>query len=186
MEGALGILERDAGWATGANIARFSRAVIVRESGDPKAALPDAVEASLETIDRGLSDTPVEFAEAVDCAVAAGEPAAIEELLQRVDALAPVQLLPLLDAEAGRARALLAEIRGDTESATMWFRRSIDLFRELMAPFHLARARVQFAELLDDHDDATVLRREAAEVFGALEAGPWLERARAAGSEVAV
>jgi tetratricopeptide (TPR) repeat protein len=186
MAAALGILEREAGWAAGANAARFSRAVIVRESGDPKAALPEALGASLETIDRGLSDAPLEFAEAVDCAVAAGEPAAIEELLQRVDALAPVQLLPLLDAEAARARALLAGTRGDSEEATLWFRRSIDLFRELMAPFHLARARIQFAELLGDTEDAAVLRREAAEVFGALEAGPWLERARAAGSEVAV
>ena len=106
------------------------------------------------------------------------------ELLERVDALKPVQLLPLLDAEAARARARLAAFRDDLAEAQKWFRRSIDLFRELGTPFYLARAQVQYAELLGDDADARALRDEAAATFETLGAAPWLERARALGSAV--
>ncbi len=93
-------------------------------------------------------------------------------------ALRPVQLIPLLDAEAMRARGRLAAHEHDFDTARRWFRRSIDLFRELETPFHLARAQLHYAELLGDADEARAPREEAAEVLEALGATPWLSRAR--------
>jgi len=101
----------------------------------------------------------------------------------RVDELAPVQLIPLLDAEATRARALLAACRDDATAAGQWFRRSIDLFRELTTPFCLARAQLQFAELVGDTDDARAARAEAVGAFERLGAIPWLTRAGERASE---
>ena len=129
-------------------VAKACRAMIRREAGEPKAALADARDASLATIASSFSHTPLEFGEAVECALAADAPDVIAQLLERIDELQPVQLIPLLDAEATRARAHLAVARGDTTAAAQWFRRSIDLFRELSTPFYLARAQLQYAELL--------------------------------------
>ena len=89
-------------------MARGGRAMIRREAGEPKAALADARDASLATIASSFSHTPLEFGEAVECALAADAPDVIAELLARIDELQPVQLIPLLDAEATRARAHLA------------------------------------------------------------------------------
>ncbi len=66
---------------------------------------------------QSLSHAPLEFGEAAECAIAADEPDAVRELLARVDALKPVQLIPMLDAEAMRARAQLAAYEGDVETA---------------------------------------------------------------------
>jgi tetratricopeptide (TPR) repeat protein len=178
------ILEQGTEWAENDMMAKGCRAMIEREAGEPKAALADALEASLATISSSFSHTPLEFGEAVECALAANEPDVIAELLARADELQPVQLIPLLDAEAMRARAHLAVARGDTTAAAQWFRRSIDLFRELSTPFYLARAQLQYAELLGDTADARAIRDEAAATFEALGAVPWLARARAASAEV--
>ena len=135
------------------------------------------------------SGVPVLFAEGVDCAFAAGRADVVEELLARVDALKPAQLIPLLDAEAARARARLAAARGEDQLADQWFRRAIDLFTELATPFHLARAQLEYAELLAiaGRPEAEIGRQrdEAAAVFTALRAKPWLARAAALGSRVA-
>jgi hypothetical protein len=90
-------------------------------------------------------------------------------------------MLPLLEAEATRARARLAAHRGEPESADRGFRRAIKMFGELQTPFYLARAQLEYAELLSatSRDAARVeaLRGEAAAVFEAVGARPWLERA---------
>jgi hypothetical protein len=109
----------------------------------------------------------------------------IAELLARIDELQPVQLIPLLDAESMRARALLARAGGDDATATQWFRRAIDLFRELSTPFYLARAQLQYAELVGDTDEGHAARDEAASAFEALGAAPWLARARSLSEAVA-
>jgi class 3 adenylate cyclase/tetratricopeptide (TPR) repeat protein len=189
MEGLLdplSVAAENEAWAENAAVARVARAVILRETGHPREALDDAREGAVASIASSLSHTPMDFAEAVECAFAANEPEVCAELLERVDALKPVQLLPLLDAEAARARARLATSRADVTEAQEWFRRSIDLFRELGTPFYLARAQLEYAELLGDHADARPLRDEAAATFEALGAAPWLERARALGSAVPV
>jgi tetratricopeptide (TPR) repeat protein len=186
MAKALELLEplsADTGWAEPMVMAQSARAVILREMDEPTRALGDARQAALSVIDRSLSHTPVEFAEAVECAFDADEPDVIRELLARIDALKPVQLIPLLDAEAMRARGRLAAAEGDLESAQRWFRRSIDLFRELETPFPLARALLQYSELLGAADEDRALRDEAVQLFESLAATPWLERARAGRTE---
>ena len=159
--------------------------MIQREAGEPKAALADARDASLATLASSFSHTPLAFGEAVECALAADAPDVIAQLLKQVDELQPVQLIPLLDAEATRARAHLAVARGDTTAAAQWFRRSIDLFRELSTPFYLARAQLQYAELVGETDEGHAARDEAASAFEALGAAPWLARARSLSEAVA-
>jgi class 3 adenylate cyclase/tetratricopeptide (TPR) repeat protein len=184
IEALLPTLERESEWAETAEVAKACRAMIQREAGEPKAALADARDASLATLASSFSHTPLSFGEAVECALAADAPDVIAQLLERVDELQPVQLIPLLDAEATRARAHLAVAGGDTTAAAQWFRRSIDLFRELSTPFYLARAQLYYAELLGDTPDGRAIRDEAAATFEALGAVPWLTRARPLASEV--
>jgi tetratricopeptide (TPR) repeat protein len=186
MAKALELLEPlsvDTGWAEPMVMAQSGRAGILREMDEPARALGEARQAALWVIDRSLSHGPVEFAEAVECAFDANELDVVRELLARIDALKPVQLIPLLDAEAMRARGRLAAADGDLESAQHWFRRSIDLTREHEAPFPLARAMLQYSEVLGAADEARALRDEAIELFEALGATPWLERARAGSTE---
>jgi class 3 adenylate cyclase/tetratricopeptide (TPR) repeat protein len=183
LEALLPMLEQEAEWAELMMMAKACRAMIRREAGEAKAALPDARDASLASISNSMSHTPLEFGEAVECALAANEPGVIAELLGLVDKLQPVQLLPLLDAEAARARAHLTAFDGDATTAAQWFRRAIDLFRELSTPFYLARAQLQYAELLGDAADGRAIRDESAAVFEALGAVPWLTRARSLASE---
>jgi tetratricopeptide (TPR) repeat protein len=115
----------------------------------------------------------------VDCAFAAGELDRVQQLIRAVDGFKPAQLLPLLEAEATRARARLAAHSGDLQAADELFRRAVALFRELETPFYLARAQLEYAELLvRSGRDGPDLRGEATLVFGALDAKPWLERAR--------
>jgi class 3 adenylate cyclase/tetratricopeptide (TPR) repeat protein len=184
MQALLEPLARPTGWAEVDSMVKTARAIIRRESGEPQEALSDAYEGASESI--GTSHSPWDFAEAIECALAAGEPDVVAELLAQLDALQPVQLLPLLDAEATRGRGRLASSRQDVIEARRWFRRSIDLFRELGTPFFLARAQLEYAELLAHDDEAPPLRDEAAATFEALRAVPWLERARTLGSAVPV
>ena len=177
-------LSEDTGWDETTLMAQSARASIQRAAGRPKEALADALEGALGVVDRSLSHAPLEFGEATDCAIAADEPDAVRELLTRIDALKPVQLIPMLDAEAMRARARLAAYEGDVEEAERWFRRSIELFRELATPFFQARAQIQYAELIGGVDDGVAAREEAASIFESLGATPWLERARPLTSEV--
>ncbi|MDX6658939.1 MAG: hypothetical protein QOH62_3732, partial [Solirubrobacteraceae bacterium] len=180
------VSEMDVGHRT---MATAARALIVRETGHPQEALADAREAALAVLPTGLSHMPLLFAEAVQTAFAAGEPAGAEELIERVDALQPAQLIPMLDAEAERARGRLAAHRGNGSAADQSFRRAIALFREMATPFALARAQIEHAELLsgtpDGAAEAQVLSEEAASAFDALGAKPWLERAQALRSVVA-
>jgi tetratricopeptide (TPR) repeat protein len=140
-------------------------------------------------IEGGSSEIPALFAETVDCAFGAGETRRVGELLAAVDELKPAQLLPLLDAEATRARARIALHRGDLDLADKHLRRAVGLFRELQTPFYLARAQLEYAELLARAgrapDDLERLRDEARGVFEMLGAKPWLTRANALHTAVA-
>ncbi len=179
----------DGGWSVVNHAAALCQAMLMRETGRAVEAVDDAVAAVLGVIEIAESGVPTMFAEGVDCAFAAGRTDIVEELLARVDALKPAQLLPLLDAEAARARARLAALRGEDQVAEQWFRRAIDLFTEFATPFHLARAQLEYAELLasTDRPEAEIAkpRDEAAALFADLKAEPWLERAAELGSRVA-
>jgi class 3 adenylate cyclase/tetratricopeptide (TPR) repeat protein len=174
------------GWSAVAHAHSVARAVIERETTGGREAVAEACEAARELLHGGTSEMPPVFAEAIDCAFAAGDMARVEELLATVDGLKPAQLIPLLDAEATRARARLAAYRGELETADELFRRAIGLFRELDTPFFLARAQLEYTELLARSGrDGGTLRQEPLAVFEALAATPWLERARALEGAVA-
>ncbi len=177
------------GWPDVEAQARLGRAMILRDTqraGESVSLAQDTFDSAAES---GVSHIPFEFAEAVDCALAADDPAVARALIERVDGLKPAQLLPLLEAEASRARARLAAHEGDVAGAERWFKRAVDHLRELATPFSLARAQLEYAELLasrgTDGDEAVALRAEAAKVFERLGARPWLARAEALGSAVA-
>jgi ATP/maltotriose-dependent transcriptional regulator MalT len=128
---------------------------------------------------------PALVAELLDSAFAAGDLDTVDIVLDAVDSLKPAQLIPLLDAEATRARARLMVVRGETATARQWFRRAIDLFRELETPFFLARPQLEYAELLAAAGEAPGAGLDEAQAtFESLGATPWLERARSLQSAV--
>ncbi len=176
-------------WAQLKPLALIARAVLLREDGRLAEAADAARSGTLDVIDSATAEGPMLFAEAVDCVLAADRVEDVRELLAGVDALQPAQLLPMLDAEAARARALLAAREQNADAAERWFERSIDLFREMETPFALARAQLQYAEWLSVTSARSPaidqLGDEAARRFEALDAKPWLDRARALSSAVA-
>ncbi|HZO78240.1 MAG TPA: adenylate/guanylate cyclase domain-containing protein [Solirubrobacteraceae bacterium] len=176
-------LGRAEGWSAVEGAEKVARVVIAREAAHGSGALADASEAVVQLLQGSTSEVPPLFAEVVECAFTAGEIDVVEELLAAVHGLKPAQLLPLLDAEAARARARLAEYRDDHDRADHHFRRAIALFRELETPFFLARSQLEYAQLLNhagrDAKEAERLREEAAGEFESLGARPWLERADA-------
>jgi tetratricopeptide (TPR) repeat protein len=186
LEKALGGAE---GWTAMQGAQTIVRAVIEREAGDSSQTLAQASDAVIQLLQGAVSEAPPLFAEVVESAFAAGEIGVVEELLVSVDALKPAQLLPLLDAEAARARARLAAHSGDLGVADQHFRRAIELFRELETPFYLARAQQEYAELLARvgraPDDLEALRDEARAMFESLGAKPWLMRANVLHTAVA-
>lgn len=174
------------GWSAVEGGEKVARAVIAREAGRRSEGLTDASEATVQLLQGSSSEVPPLFAEVVECAFAAGRVGVVDELLAAVDQLKPAQLLPLLDAEATRARARLAAHRGELGLADQYFRCAIALFRELQTPFYLARAQLEYAALLSrDGRDGGTLREEAMAVFEALDAKPWLQRAQALQTPVA-
>jgi tetratricopeptide (TPR) repeat protein len=190
LQAMIGDVDVPGGWAAVEQAAKVARAVRLRESG--RADEIDAEQtrdAVLAVITSAVSDLPPQFAEAVDCLLAAGRPELVQELLDRIDALEPAELIPLLEAEASRARARLAVLGGDRENAQRWYKRAVSAFREFATPFHLARAQLEYAELLaspgGDSGESVALRDEAIKTFEALDAKPWLERAEVLGSVVA-
>jgi class 3 adenylate cyclase/tetratricopeptide (TPR) repeat protein len=189
LTGLVDDIGAERGWAAVASAGKVAHAVMLRETGHAAESVQEAGEAMLETLETAVSDVPWQFAETVECAFAAGRPEVVDELLERIDALAPSELIPLLEAEAVRARGRLAAHRGDSEEAERWFRRATHLFLELATPFYLARAQLEFAELLasreGDGAETAALRDEATNVFEELRARPWLDRARSLRSAVA-
>ncbi len=167
------------GWRGVAQAEAIAQAVIERETAGGAETLGQACEAVRELIEGGTSEAPPLFAETIECAFVAGQISRVEELVGAIEELKPAQLIPLLDAEATRARARLAAHGDDLGTADHQFRRAVGLFRELDTPFFLARAQLEYAELLARAGgDGGALRDEAAAVFEELGATPWLERAR--------
>jgi tetratricopeptide (TPR) repeat protein len=127
--------------------------------------------------------------EAIEIALELGDVPGAAERLARLDALPPVKLVPLLDAQRTRLRARLAVQTGDAAEAEVRFKAATAHMRELDLPFHLAVAQVEQAEWLaadGRSEDAAALVAEARETFERLGATPWLERAERVGAQVAV
>ena len=119
----LGPLEAISGWRNSELIGAVGRAIVLRETGRAAEAVAIAQEATFERLAHPSSEGALMFAEAVDCALAGDQPEAAQALLGQVDSLAPVELLPLLEAEAMRARARLDAFAGAIDGAEQQFTR---------------------------------------------------------------
>jgi len=119
----LGPLEAITGWRNSELIGAVGRAIVLRETGRAAEAVAIAQEATFERLAHPSSEGALMFAEAVDCALAGDQPEAAQALLGQVDSLAPVELLPLLEAEAMRARARLDAFAGAIDGAEQQFTR---------------------------------------------------------------
>jgi class 3 adenylate cyclase/tetratricopeptide (TPR) repeat protein len=166
-------LEALSGWRESELAGAVGRAIALREIGRVTEGVDLARDAVLERLESPTSEGAQMFAEAVECALAAGRPDVARALVARVETLSPVELLPLLGAEAVRARARLLALDGDQAAAEREFRRAIELFGSLGTPFYLARVQLECAELIMSAE----LRAQAAATFGSLGARGWLERA---------
>ncbi|HET8751613.1 MAG TPA: adenylate/guanylate cyclase domain-containing protein [Gaiellaceae bacterium] len=116
------------------------------------------------------------FMHALEAALALGDHAKLNEMIEIVEAL-PVGLRPpFLDATASRFRAHLA---GEDPGADRHFTAAAAQLRALELPFHLAVVQLEHGEWLTARgrpDDAQPLLAEARDTFERLEAQPWLER----------
>jgi DNA-binding CsgD family transcriptional regulator len=116
----------------------------------------------------------------VEIALAAGDPTAASEAADelRERAAAPSRP-PLLRAIAARAEGLVRLGSGDPRAALLAFRRSLDLWQALDAPYESARVRVGIAlacRELGDRDSASIELAAARETFEGLGAATDLRR----------
>ena len=158
--------------------------VVLRALDRPEAEWRAAWEQSRTAIAQllPLSDphSASQFGQLVDCAAGTGDWDYVAGLLGHVDELKPAQVMPLLDGEAERARALLAGHEGRVDDAQRHFEHAITRLREIKATFHVARAQLEYAELLAGTEghyvELTTLVSEAHPTFVRLGARPWIER----------
>jgi tetratricopeptide (TPR) repeat protein len=168
----------------------LGRALIARAQGRYAEALAAAEETLITDVPMGPEHPFFKhgFAEALEAALALGNLERAETLLGVVRGLAPVERVPLLEAQATRFAARLATIRGESSSVDNDFKRSAALLREIGARFWLAVVLLEHGEWLAEArrgEEAEPLLDEAGEIFERLEAAPWVERlhgARAGGA----
>ena len=116
------------------------------------------------------------FLHALEAAVALGDEAKANELLEIVEALPQGLRPPFLEATAHRFRGLLAR---DDPGADRHFTAAAAQLRALELPFYLAVVQLEHGEWLTARgrpDDAHPLLTEARDTFEYLQAVPWLER----------
>jgi class 3 adenylate cyclase/tetratricopeptide (TPR) repeat protein len=157
----------------------FAEAAVLLVRGDPARALAAAEEAIATRESNGISFEAVKeaFLVSVEAALALGEVGKADELLARVDALAPGRCPQFLRAHVSRFRARLG-----SDNADDLFKGAAGLFRELAHPFHLAVTECEHGEWLVAQgrgEDARSLLAEASEIFERLDARPWIDRLHA-------
>ena len=160
----------------------LAEAHVLRAEGKSKEALT-AVE---PVIAGGFGITnltmKLSIVEALEAAFALGDAGAVQEQLDRLEALRPGERPVLLEAHAHRFRAKLT---GDEAG----YRAAVTLFRELSLDFWLAVTLLEHGEQLAEQNGgagAARLIAEAREIFERLGATPWIERAAAFGFEAEV
>jgi tetratricopeptide (TPR) repeat protein len=137
--------------------------------------LEEAVSAGAATIETAptlgpsFQDIKHGVVDALEAALALGDSARAQELLDYIDGLAPGARPPYLEAHAHRLRARMGRETAGFETATR-------LFRQLEIPFSLAVTLLEHAELTGSEASLA----EAREIFERLAARPWLDRVGAA------
>jgi class 3 adenylate cyclase/tetratricopeptide (TPR) repeat protein len=165
--------------------ARAHEAQILRAEGNPRAALSladDVFSGGRGQLSLNHQHVKLATAELLECALALGDTAKAEEVLEVLDGLQPGELTPLY-------RGLRARFRGRLTTgpaAAAHFREAEEVYESLGAPFFLAVTQLEHAESLEAQGpsgEAEALRAAARAVFERLGATPWLERADRASAE---
>jgi class 3 adenylate cyclase/tetratricopeptide (TPR) repeat protein len=169
--GRSGDAQADSGYHAALAAVRFAE-------GDQGAAVTAGEQAFAARDSQGITAQSVKlgFLHAVEGALALGDRAKVEELLEIVEALPPGLSAPFFEATAQRFRARLA---GDDPGADRHFTAAAAQFRRADMPFYLAVVQLEHGEWLTARgrpDDAQSLLVEARETFEHLQARPWLER----------
>jgi class 3 adenylate cyclase/tetratricopeptide (TPR) repeat protein len=158
----------------------FMHGVVARAEGRPADAL-----GALGRIFERLGDSPehpflkAAFSETFEAAFDLGELEAVERRLDWFRALRPADQAPFLAAQAARAGARLAVVRGQSEGVEPGYKRAAALLREISARFWLGVTLGEHGEWLvaaGRRDEAEPLLTEAREIFARVGAAPWLER----------
>ena len=112
----------------------------------------------------------------------------LTELIDHVDRLPPVEVVPSIRAQADRFAGLLASRRGDPRPGVERLRRAAARFRELSYPFELGEIQLEVGEVLVPEGataEADAALAEAAAIFADLRAEHWLARVARARDRVA-
>ncbi len=152
--------------------------------GNNREALTAAEQAFATREALGIAAQSAKFGliHALEAALALGNTAKVNELLEVFEALPPGLRPPLLEATAHRFRAHLA---GEDPGADRHFSAAAAQLRSLELPFLLAVVELEHGGWLTERgrlDDAKTLLAEARETFERLQAQPWLERVDAVAS----
>jgi hypothetical protein len=145
----------------------------------------EAVSAGLRTVEFGETlgldgqDAKMGFMWALEAAIAMGDRAKADEIVERIEAIPPGLRPPSLGAHVNRARARLADTAelGEVHAAA-----AAATFRDLGLRFWASVAQLERAELVAADgrgEEAEPLAAEARAVFTELGAVPWIARADA-------
>jgi DNA-binding CsgD family transcriptional regulator len=157
------------------------RALLALDRGHAPAAA-SALRLALTAEDGGDRQRVRLLAAHVEAAVAAGDLAAARESSRALDEVALDRGIPLIDATAASARAILEVAAGATGGALASARHAVARWQELRLPFEAALARVTLAEacrLGGDDEGARMELEVARAAFARLGARPGAARAAA-------
>ena len=162
--------------------AATARAAAAASRGDHAQALELAQEALSQGEMLSLRNDAVRWAWpiAADAALAVGDDAEVERLLDRLSQRRPGHVPQVLRAESLRIRARLLAIRSDPQTGAA-FDAATKALRELGSPYHLAVGLLDHADYLasaGETETASQLAAQAETIAHELGAKPLLERAR--------
>jgi tetratricopeptide (TPR) repeat protein len=163
-----------------------AQAIALRALGRDAEALAAALPVATSRPTIANEDRREAYLEAGHAALALGDEATVQQLVEYVAGLPPAMRSPLLRAAADRFAGLLAFRRGDLREADARLSAGIREIRTVESPFNLAQMLLERAEILaaGEETDVAPLISEARAIFARLGATPWLERATALGSVV--
>jgi tetratricopeptide (TPR) repeat protein len=171
--------------ATGA----VARAIALRGLGRDAEALEAALPVALGGEEIVNEDRREAYLEAGLSALALGDEATVQRLIDFIAARPPVLRTPLLRTAAARFAGHLAQRSGDIDTAVRRFEEALRAIREIECPYVLGQVLLEYGELLltsGRGEHADTMLEEATTLFTGLRATPWLQRARALQPEVTV